>query len=126
MPTSALSASSASASASSTPTAPCTFCTVPAGYTAEHIPAPLHIDDQFSSRFRDAHAKAKEALKTWTVEDKVSLATGVGWMVGRCVGNTKALPDRNWGGLCLEDSPLGVRFADYVSAFPAGINVAST
>jgi beta-glucosidase len=26
----------------------------------------------------------------------------------------------------MQDSPLGIRFADYVSAFPAGINVAAT
>jgi hypothetical protein len=26
----------------------------------------------------------------------------------------------------LEDSPLGVRFADFASAFPAGINAAAT
>lgn len=123
---SAVAESSDSPEASSTVSAECTFCTVPAGYTAEQWAAPLDVSDQFSPRFRDAHAKAKEALKDWTVEDKVNLATGVGWMVGRCVGNTKALPDRNWKGLCLEDSPLGVRFADYVSAFPAGINAAST
>ena len=29
-------------------------------------------------------------------------------------------------GLCLEDSPLGVRAADFVTAFPAGINAATT
>ena len=29
-------------------------------------------------------------------------------------------------GLCLQDGPLGIRFADYVSAFPAGINVGAT
>ena len=29
-------------------------------------------------------------------------------------------------GLCLHDGPLGIRFADRVSAFPAGITAAST
>ncbi|KAF9569768.1 beta-glucosidase [Agrocybe pediades] len=29
-------------------------------------------------------------------------------------------------GLCLQDSPLGVRYADFVSAFPAAINVGAT
>ncbi|KAG6823589.1 hypothetical protein H0H93_003366, partial [Arthromyces matolae] len=33
---------------------------------------------------------------------------------------------RGWPGLCLEDSPLGVRFGDYVTAFPAAINAAAT
>lgn len=29
-------------------------------------------------------------------------------------------------GLCLQDSPLGVRFGDYVSAFPSGQTVAAS
>jgi beta-glucosidase len=40
--------------------------------------------------------------------------------------NTGTIPRLNFSGLCLEDSPLGVRFADFVSAFPVGINAAST
>ena len=39
-------------------------------------------------------------------------------------GNIPAVGE--WPGLCLEDSPLGVRFADFVTGFPAGINAAST
>lgn len=64
--------------------------------------------------------------------------------IGPCVGNIPAQPKHNWPGLCLQDSvrprlslppvthppsasqPLGVRFASHVSAFPAGINAAST
>ena len=45
-------------------------------------------------------------------------------MNGRCVGNIA--PIENFPGLCLEDSPLGVRSADFVTVFPAGINAAST
>lgn len=43
-----------------------------------------------------------------------------------CVGNIAAIPGRGFPGLCLEDSPLGVRFADRVSVFPAGVNTAAT
>ena len=46
-------------------------------------------------------------------------------MGGRCVGNIPAISD-DFPGLCLEDSPLGVRFTDFVTAFPAGITVATT
>jgi beta-glucosidase len=60
------------------------------------------------------------------LEEKVQLTTGAGWMIGRCLGNIPAIPSQNFSGLCLQDSPLGVRSADFVSAFPAGINVAST
>jgi beta-glucosidase len=39
---------------------------------------------------------------------------------------TQTIPRLGWKGLCLQDSPLGVRFADFVSAFPAAINAAAT
>ncbi|KAH7882042.1 glycoside hydrolase family 3 protein [Phlebopus sp. FC_14] len=45
-------------------------------------------------------------------------------MYGPCVGNTP--PVGNFPGLCLQDSPLGVRFTDLITSFPAGITVAST
>ncbi|BEI80764.1 hypothetical protein CcaverHIS002_0112930 [Cutaneotrichosporon cavernicola] len=109
-----------------TASAACTFCTVTPGYTAEEWEAPLHVENHFPPRWREAHRKAKRYLSDWTIEEKVDIVTGSGWMRDRCVGNTKPIPARNWTGLCLQDSPLGVRFADYVSAFPPGINAAST
>ncbi|WVO12926.1 hypothetical protein L204_100534 [Cryptococcus depauperatus] len=96
-------------------------------YISPQIPAPLNASYVYSSpKWVEAHSKAKEYLQDWTIEEKVTLTTGVGWQIGRCVGNIAAIPSRNFSGLCLQDSPLGVRFTDHVSAFPAGINVAST
>ena len=46
-------------------------------------------------------------MAEFTLEEKVNITTGVGWMGGRCVGNIPAVGD--FPGLCLEDSPLGVR-----------------
>jgi hypothetical protein len=63
-------------------------------------------------------------IATFTLEQKVNITTGVGAAVGRCVGNTPPVDD--FPGLCLEDSPLGVRAADFVTLFPAGINAATT
>jgi hypothetical protein len=63
-------------------------------------------------------------VATFTLEQKVNITTGVGWENGLCVGNIPPVGD--FPGLCLEDSPLGVRFADFVTAFPAGINGATT
>jgi beta-glucosidase len=63
-------------------------------------------------------------IATWSLEEKVNATTGVGWMYGRCVGNIPPISD--FPGLCLDDSPLGVRHADFVTVFPAGINAAST
>ncbi|KAF9499862.1 glycoside hydrolase family 3 protein [Pleurotus eryngii] len=47
-------------------------------------------------------------------------------MNGNCVGNIPSISSINFPGLCLQDSPLGVRYGDLVSVFPAGINTAAT
>ncbi|KAF8328931.1 glycoside hydrolase family 3 protein [Cantharellus anzutake] len=73
-----------------------------------------------------AIVRAKAVVANMSVVDKVALATGIGWKNGPCVGNTPAVPSINYPGLCLQDSPTGVRFADLVSVFPAGINIAAT
>ncbi|KAH9856097.1 glycoside hydrolase superfamily [Lenzites betulinus] len=71
-----------------------------------------------------AHARAKKLISGWSLEQKVATTTGVGWMGGRCVGNIPAVAD--FPGLCLEDSPLGVRDTDFVTAFPTGLSAATT
>ena len=63
-------------------------------------------------------------IATWSLEEKVDVTTGVGWTNGRCVGNIPSIND--FPGLCLEDSPLGVRLADFATVFPAAINAAAT
>ncbi|KAF8328932.1 beta-glucosidase [Cantharellus anzutake] len=73
-----------------------------------------------------AIVKAKAVVASMSVKDKVALATGVGREKGPCVGNTPAVPSIDYPGLCLQDSPTGVRLADFVSVFPAGINIAAT
>lgn len=42
------------------------------------------------------------------------------------MGNTGSVPRLGIRALCLQDSPLGVRFADWVSAFPSGQTTAAT
>lgn len=73
-----------------------------------------------------AYSKAKTALAKLSQADKVSLATGIGWEKGPCVGNIAALSSIGFPELCLQDGPLGVRYAQQVTAFPAGITVGST
>ncbi|KAF9511516.1 glycoside hydrolase family 3 protein [Hydnum rufescens UP504] len=70
--------------------------------------------------------RARQVVASLTLEERVNLTTGVGWTNGHCVGNIAPLASIGFPGLCLEDSPLGVRFADHVTAFPAGINAAAT
>ncbi|KDQ12136.1 glycoside hydrolase family 3 protein [Botryobasidium botryosum FD-172 SS1] len=78
------------------------------------------------SDWTTAYAQARSYLSQFTLEEKVNLTTGVGWQGGHCVGNIPAIPRVNFPGLCLQDSPVGVRFADRVSVFPTGINTAAT
>ncbi|KAF7975977.1 hypothetical protein HWV62_8124 [Athelia sp. TMB] len=99
-------------------------------------PPPVHSDPavlpDFGAAWAAAYTKATAKISNFTLDEKASVATGTGWQVGRCVGNIPAIAD--WGGLCLEvrpftakaDSPLGVRFADFATLFPAGINAAAT
>lgn len=47
-------------------------------------------------------------------------------MTVRCLGNTGTIPRLNFPGLCLQDSPVGVRNTDYTSLFPSGMNIAAT
>ncbi|RDX56004.1 beta-glucosidase [Lentinus brumalis] len=74
-----------------------------------------------------AYAKAKPVVANLSNADKASLGTGLGLIGGPCIGSTdpvKAIP--GWNGLCLQDSPVGVRYVDHNSVFPAGINAAAT
>ncbi|KAG8907624.1 hypothetical protein FRC00_011712, partial [Tulasnella sp. 408] len=69
---------------------------------------------------------AKTAVAKLSTADKVSLATGTMWQKGPCVGNTAAISSIGFPGLCLQDGPVGVRFADKISVFPAGVNAAAS
>ncbi|KAG6887925.1 hypothetical protein C0992_010203 [Termitomyces sp. T32_za158] len=59
-------------------------------------------------------------ISDFTLDEKISIGTG---------GNIPAIEPitgRGWPGICLEDAPLGVRFADFITSFPTGINTAAT
>ncbi|KAF8890742.1 glycoside hydrolase family 3 protein [Infundibulicybe gibba] len=80
----------------------------------------------FGPAWADAYAKAKKKVAQFSLEEKVNVSTGVGWEGGRCLGNVPPIHSGGWPGLCLEDSPLGVRNSDFVTGFPAGVNAAAT
>ncbi|KAI0508883.1 glycoside hydrolase family 3 protein [Xylaria bambusicola] len=73
-----------------------------------------------------AYAKANSALARLSSNDKINIVTGVGWGKGACVGNTPAINSIGYPSLCLQDGPLGVRYAKSVNAFTPGIQAAST
>ncbi|KAL8714078.1 MAG: hypothetical protein Q9220_001806 [cf. Caloplaca sp. 1 TL-2023] len=79
-----------------------------------------------AGNWSSAYQKARAFVNQLTLLEKVNLTTGVGWEEEQCVGQTGAIPRLGFRSLCMQDSPLGVRFADYTSAFPAGVNVAAT
>ncbi|KAF7293109.1 Protein transport protein Sec61 alpha [Mycena kentingensis (nom. inval.)] len=78
-----------------------------------------------SPQWAAAYNKASASVARMSLADKVTLATGVGWENGHCVGNIPAIALIGFPGLCLEDSPAGVRGTDFKSLFPAAINVAA-
>ena len=46
--------------------------------------------------------------------------------MGLCVGNTGPADSAGFPSLCLQDGPLGIRFADHSTAFPAGLTTGAT
>ncbi|KAG9237605.1 putative beta-glucosidase A [Amylocarpus encephaloides] len=78
------------------------------------------------NQWQDAYAKAQTFVSQLTLLEKINLTTGVGWEGEACVGNTGSIPRLNFRGFCLQDSPLGIRFADLATAWPSGMNVAAT
>ncbi|EXK77894.1 beta-glucosidase G [Fusarium oxysporum f. sp. raphani 54005] len=75
------------------------------------------------SGWEEAFTRAQEFVSQLTLEEKADMVTG---QPGPCVGNIVAIPRLGFGGLCLQDGPLALRLADYVSVFSAGITAAST
>ncbi|KAI9686472.1 MAG: hypothetical protein M1820_010608 [Bogoriella megaspora] len=73
-----------------------------------------------------AYTKANASLAKLTQSQKVGIVTGIGWEKGPCVGNVQAVSSIGFPSLCLQDSPLGVRYATGVTAFPAGIQAGAT
>ncbi|EER43891.1 glycosyl hydrolase [Histoplasma capsulatum H143] len=74
----------------------------------------------------ESYRKAQELVNKMTLLEKVNITTGIGWQMGLCVGNTGPATLVGFPSLCLQDGPLGVRFAENISAFPAGVTVAAT
>ncbi|KAJ3234335.1 hypothetical protein HDU81_001491 [Chytriomyces hyalinus] len=73
-----------------------------------------------------ATKRAEEAVKKLTRAQKEDMVMGTGWRGGPCTGHILPQPHIDFHGLCLQDSPMGVRFAANVTAFPSGTNVAAT
>ncbi|ODH45423.1 hypothetical protein ACO22_00148 [Paracoccidioides brasiliensis] len=73
-----------------------------------------------------SYDKAQQLVSKMSLVEKVNVTTGVGWANGLCVGNTGPATSVGFPSLCLQDGPLGLRFADNISAFPAGVTIGAT
>ena len=65
-------------------------------------------------------------VEKMSLVEKVNVTSGTGWSQDLCVGNTGPATVVGFPALCLQDGPLGLRFADHSTAFPAGITVGAT
>ncbi|CEG66924.1 hypothetical protein RMATCC62417_03418 [Rhizopus microsporus] len=74
----------------------------------------------------EAYTMAKTLVSKMSLEQKVNITTGVGWQNGPCVGNTYAISNPDFPSLCLQDAPLGIRFAYNVTSGVSGINAAAS
>lgn len=89
-------------------------------------PTPFGTGYSPDGQWESAYASATAFVKRLTLLEKVNITTGSGWELGPCVGQTGSVPRLNFAGLCLQDSPLGVRSTDYNTVFPPLSQVAKT
>ncbi|KAH8886366.1 hypothetical protein GQ53DRAFT_750635 [Thozetella sp. PMI_491] len=76
--------------------------------------------------WRVAYEKAANMVSKMTLAEKVNVTTGTGWQMGLAVGTNGPAIHVGFPQLQLQDGPLGIRFADNSTAFPAGITVGAT
>ncbi|KAK5953706.1 hypothetical protein OHC33_004975 [Knufia fluminis] len=78
------------------------------------------------STWAESYNKAHRLISRMTLVEKVNITTGTGWAMDLCVGATGEAANVGFPAWCLQDGPLGIRFADHADSFPAGITVGST
>ncbi|KAF8545191.1 glycoside hydrolase superfamily [Trichophaea hybrida] len=76
--------------------------------------------------WEESYRKAAELVGKMSLLEKVNITTGIGWQQGLCVGNTGPAINVGFPSLCLQDGPLGLRFADHATAWPAALTVGAT
>ncbi|PKS09650.1 hypothetical protein jhhlp_004269 [Lomentospora prolificans] len=92
--------------------------------TAGYYPAPY---GGWTSDWSDSYQKAKSLVDQMTLAEKTNITSGTGIFMGmRCVGNTGSAERVGFPQLCLGDAANGVRLADFVTVFPAGITTGAT
>ena len=73
----------------------------------------------------EAYSNAAVYVSSLNLMQKVNITTGQGWLQGLCIGETGQAGPK-YPGLCLMDSPLGIRSTDGNTAFPPLSQAAKT
>ncbi|KAI6249376.1 putative beta-glucosidase E [Erysiphe necator] len=79
-----------------------------------------------TSKWTESYKKAQKLVNQMSLTEKVNITTGTGWQMGLAVGNTGPAIHAGFPSLALQDGPLGIRFSDNITAFPAGITTGAT
>ncbi|KAK2074940.1 hypothetical protein P8C59_009110 [Phyllachora maydis] len=79
-----------------------------------------------AASWAQSYEKAAQMVGKMTLAEKVNVTTGTGWQMGLAVGTNGPASLVGFPQLQLQDGPLGLRFADNATAFPAGITVGAT
>ncbi|KAF5007476.1 hypothetical protein FDECE_6198 [Fusarium decemcellulare] len=79
-----------------------------------------------SKNWERSYKRAAQLVEKMTLAEKVNITTGTGWSMGLAVGNTGVGAYTGFPSLALQDGPLGIRFADNATAWPAGVTVGAT
>ncbi|KAL2173936.1 glycoside hydrolase family 3 protein [Thermothelomyces heterothallicus CBS 202.75] len=95
----------------------------PYGQSPPWYPAPK---GGIAKTWAESYEKAARMVSKMTLAEKVNVTTGTGWQMGLAVGTNGPAVHVGFPQLQLQDGPLGIRFADNITAFPAGITVGAT
>ncbi|KAG5650462.1 hypothetical protein H0H81_012173 [Sphagnurus paluster] len=100
---------------------------VPSIYPATDPKSPPPVNSplipDFAPAWAAAYAKAQAKIANFSLDEKPHT---IPTMNKGNIPSIQPIGGRGWPGLCLQDAPLGVRLADYVTSFPTGVNAAAT
>ncbi|RFN48407.1 putative beta-glucosidase g [Fusarium flagelliforme] len=77
-----------------------------------------------TEKWLDARHEANSMIAKMTLEEKSLMVTGS--FDGTCIEYIAPIKRLGFGGLCIQDGPIGLRLGDLVSVFPSGVTTAAT
>ncbi len=71
----------------------------------------------------EAFSKARAMVDMMTLAEKVNLTGGYENNTSSCSGKIRAINRLGFPGMCLQDGPAGVKGAEGVNGYPAGLHI---